>query len=151
MQIKTALFGELDISANDIIHFPEGLPAFETEKQFILIPLEENSPFFYLQSAKRADLCLLLADPFTFFPGYQVELADAVIKQLEIPEENPPIIVLSVLTVPGNFKKTTANLMAPIVINIEKKLGLQFIPQKTDYNTKHPLFSENKKSAQEGK
>jgi flagellar assembly factor FliW len=64
MQIKTAFFGELNISANDIIHFPEGLPAFETEKQFILIPLEENSPFFYLQSVKRADLCLLLADPF---------------------------------------------------------------------------------------
>ncbi|MGI5911535.1 MAG: flagellar assembly protein FliW [Syntrophomonadaceae bacterium] len=151
MQIKTAFFGELNISANDIIHFPEGLPAFETEKQFILIPLEENSPFFYLQSVKRADLCLLLADPFTFFPGYEVELADTVLKQLEIPEEKPPLIVLSVLTVPGDFKKTTANLMAPVIINIEKKIGLQYIPEKTDYNTKHPLFPENKKRAEEGK
>jgi flagellar assembly factor FliW len=150
MQIQTALFGELTISESDIINFPEGLPGFETDKKFILIPLEENSPFFYLQSVNEAELCLPLADPFIFFNDYQVELSDTVIKQLELPEEKPPLIVLCILTIPGDFRKATANLMAPVVINIEKKLGLQFIPEKADYNTKHPLFPEDKKSAEEG-
>ena len=151
MQIQTALFGELTISESDIINFPEGLPGFKAEKKFILIPLEEDSPFFYLQSIKEAELCLLLADPFTFFTDYQIKLSDVVLQQLEIPKEDPPLIVLTILTIPGDFKKATANLMAPVVINIEKKLGLQFIPEKTDYKTKHPLFPGDKKSTEEGK
>ncbi|MGI5922252.1 MAG: flagellar assembly protein FliW [Syntrophomonadaceae bacterium] len=151
MQIQTAFFGDLTISPADIIHFSEGLPAFETEKEFILIPLEENSPFFYLQSVNKADLCLLLADPFIFFPDYQIDLDDNGLKQLRVSEQNPSLMVLSVLTVSADFKKTTANLMAPVIINPEKKLGLQFIPEKTDYKTKHPLFPEDKKSAEEGK
>lgn len=69
MQIQTAVFGEVSISATDIIHFPEGLPAFEAEKKFILIPLDEESPFFYLQSTQTPDVCLLTADPFVFFPS----------------------------------------------------------------------------------
>ena len=151
MQIQTALFGELTITESDIINFSEGLPGFETDKEFILIPLGENSPFFYLQSIKEAELCLLLADPFTFFSDYQIKLSEVILQQLEIPQENPPLIVLVVLTVPSDFKKATANLMAPVVINIEKNLGLQFIPEKTDYKTKHPLFPEDKKSTEEGK
>ena len=81
MQIQTALFGELTISESDIINFPEGLPGFKAEKKFILIPLEEDSPFFYLQSIKEAELCLLLADPFTFFTDYQIKLSDVVLQQ----------------------------------------------------------------------
>ncbi|CFX12509.1 Flagellar assembly factor FliW [Syntrophomonas zehnderi OL-4] len=151
MRIQTALFGELNISPDDIIHFPDGLPGFETNQEFILLPLEENSPFFYLQSVREAELCLLLADPFSFFPGYQVDLSPAALQKLELPEENPPLIVLNIVTVPAEFKKATANLMAPVIINIEKKLGLQYIPEKTDYNTRHPLFPADKKTTGEGK
>ncbi|HHW60453.1 MAG TPA: flagellar assembly protein FliW [Syntrophomonadaceae bacterium] len=151
MQIQTAVFGEISISEADVIHFPEGLPAFEEEKEFILIPLDEESPFFYLQSAQTPDVCLLTADPFIFFPSFQVELPEEILEQLEIDKEKPPLIVLTVLTVPEDFKKASANLMAPLIINIEKKIGLQFIPVKTDYKTKHPLFSQEKTVAGEGK
>lgn len=151
MQIQTALFGQVNISETDIIRFPEGLPAFESEKAFVLIPLEEQSPFYYLQSLKTKEFCLLLADPFLFFPNYQVDLSENVLNQLEANTENPPLIVLTILTVPGEFKKATANLMAPVVINIDKKIGLQFIPEKADYKTKHPLFPAEQKAKEEGK
>lgn len=153
MQIQTAVFGEVSISATDIIHFPEGLPAFEAEKKFILIPLDEESPFFYLQSTQTPDVCLLTADPFVFFPSFEVDLPEDILEQLEVEAgtEKPPLILLTILTVPEDFKKASANLMAPLLINIKKKIGLQFIPVKTDYNTKHPLFPQKKSAAGEGK
>lgn len=153
MQIQTAVFGEISISEADVIHFPEGLPAFEEEKEFILIPLDEESPFFYLQSTQTPDVCLLTADPFVFFPSFEVDLPEDILEQLEIEAdtEKPPLILLAILTVPEDFKKASANLMAPLIINIEKKIGLQFIPVKTDYKTKHPLFSQEKTVAGEGK
>ena len=151
MQINTRLFGELKITEKDIINFPEGIPGFESDKQYILLPLEEKAPFYYLQSVNTSDLCLLMIDPFIFFPDYQIELSEGAIKQLQLPSDNPPIAVYCILTIPGDFKLATANLMAPIIINAEKKLGLQFIPEKTDYITKHPIFPQEKPVAEEGK
>jgi flagellar assembly factor FliW len=44
MIIHSQTLGNIDIDPARIIQFPEGIPAFEEEKEFILIPLEEG-PF----------------------------------------------------------------------------------------------------------
>ncbi len=35
MQIQTALFGAIQIEKTDIIHFPEAIPGFPEEKEFV--------------------------------------------------------------------------------------------------------------------
>ena len=52
MKIQTALLGELEIDENLILNFSEGIPAFEEEKQFILLPMEESGPFYYLHTTR---------------------------------------------------------------------------------------------------
>jgi flagellar assembly factor FliW len=151
MQIETALLGEITIEKSDIIHFPEAIPGFPEEKQFILIPLEEDSPFMYLQSVKTRELCLIVANPFAFFIDYEIKLDEETLQKLAIEKEQPNVAIYTILTIPEDFKKTTANLLGPIVININNKKGLQFIAQNSDYNTKHFIFpphnSENVKPA----
>jgi flagellar assembly factor FliW len=68
MIIQSSLLGEIEVDEERIIKFPEGIPAFENEKQFVIIPMEENGPFYYLQSVTNPDLCLIMAQPFAFFP-----------------------------------------------------------------------------------
>lgn len=143
MQVQTALLGELNIEKTDIIYFPEAIPGFPEEKQFILIPLDEDSPFYYLQSVQTKELCLITANPFTFFIDYEIKLDGEALDKLEIPEKEPSIAIYTILTIPEDFKKTTANLLAPLVININNKKGLQFIVQNSDYTTKHFIFPPN--------
>ncbi len=143
MQIQTALFGAIQIENTDIIHFPEAIPGFPEEKEFVLIPLEEDSPFYYLQSIKTRELCLVAANPFTFFSDYEIKLTDEALEKLDIDREEPSIAIYTILTIPEDFKKTTANLLGPIIININNKKGLQFIIQNPDYNTKHFIFPQN--------
>lgn len=128
-----------------IITFADGIPAFEHEKEYYLFPLQEGSPFFYLKSA-NSDLCLLMADPFTFFPDYQIDFPDPLLDVLGAGESTAGLMVFCILTLGREFKETTANLMAPVIINAESRRGMQFIPQKTDYNLRQRLFPDTPES-----
>ncbi|MEN6348137.1 MAG: flagellar assembly protein FliW [Syntrophomonas sp.] len=134
---KQEMDSELDRSK--IIIFAEGIPAFEEEKEYYLLPLQEGSPFFYLKSA-NSDLCLLMADPFTFFPDYQIDFPDPLLDYLGAAESTSGLMVFCILTIGKEFKETTANLLAPIIINAESRRGMQFIPQKAEYGARYRLF-----------
>jgi flagellar assembly factor FliW len=150
MIIHSQTLGNIDIDPARIIQFPEGIPAFEEEKEFILIPLEEG-PFCYLQSVNNSRLCLLMADPFVFFPGYQIDLPDEEIDKIEAQDHEKNLAVYAIISVPEDFRQSTANLMAPVIINMNRQKGLQFISSQPDYKTKHLLFPADQKVKEEGK
>lgn len=131
---------------SNIIHFGEGIPAFEGEKEYYLIPLQEPSPFFFLKSA-NSDLGLFMADPFVFFPDYEIDLPDPFLDSLEAKDDTSSLMVFCVLNTGDNFRQTTANLMAPVIINAGSRKGMQFVPQKALYSTRQPLFDSRVQAA----
>lgn len=147
MKISSKYLGEIEFEKNEIIHFPEGIPAFEAFHEFVVLPMGEEAPFYCLQDVKEGSLCLFLADPFAFFSGYRVEILQEQMDKLYCQEGDESVAVFSILTIPEDFKKTTANLMAPVLINFKNKKGLQFIPAKSDYTTKHLIFNQKDQDA----
>lgn len=141
MIIQTKYHGELEIDEKKIIHFEEGIPSFEDEKQFIILPLED-SPFLILQSVKTASLGFVLISPFEYFPDYDAVLPDAAVKKLKIENENE-VVVFTILTVHEPFENTTANLRAPIVVNTKAQLGKQVILNNDKYTTKHRIINKS--------
>src|SRR5690625_5114632 len=87
MNIQTKYQGTIQINEDHIITFEKGIPAFEEETAFILLPLEEGTPFFILQSVKTAELAFIIVDPFQFVQNYEVKLPDSTIEQLAIDKE----------------------------------------------------------------
>jgi len=144
LKIESKILGEIEIEESAVIYFPAGIPAFEEERNFAIIPLAEEGPFFYLQAVNRSELCLIIADPFAFFPDYQVEVPDEELQRIKEDEEGNNISLLSVLTVPEDYQYTTANLFAPLIIDTESRQGVQFIPEKSNYSTKHLIFANAK-------
>lgn len=139
-----------DTTRNEInyIIFNEGIPGFEKDKKFIIMPVEEEGPFYYLQSLD-SNLCLLIADPFVFFPDYQIELPDEQVDELGQGDAHEKLVVYVVLTLHEDFKLSTANLMAPIIVNAVTRKGVQYIWQQSRYTTKHLLFPAAKKPLEE--
>lgn len=138
--INTARFGEIEIEEEKVIQFSAGIPAFEEEQEFVIIPYDEESPFVFLQSVQTAELAFLMTSPFVFFPEYQFELDDESIEALAIAREED-LLIYALLTLPGkDIKQMTANLLAPIVINQENHQAKQVILEKSEYKTKHLLF-----------
>lgn len=141
MKINTKYHGEREIEEKEIINFPNAIPGFLEEKEFIMLPLNEGDEFIVLQSLANRQLAFIMTNPFRFCKEYDFTLEDYVVEQLEI-ESEKDILVYTILTVQDPFDQTTANLQAPIVINMKKKLAKQVILNHPDYRTKHMLFSK---------
>ncbi len=146
-KLSTARFGEIEVKESEIVHFENGIPAFEQEHEFVIIPYEKESPYVFLQSVQTADLAFLMTNPFLFFPEYEFELEDAVQENLGITKQED-LCIYVLLTIPaGKVSEMTANLMAPIVIHVENHKASQIVLERSHYTTKHRLFPEVKEGA----
>lgn len=139
-KIKTARFGELEIQEDRIFHFADGLPAFEDEREFVILPFDDDSPYSFLQSVATPELAFLMTVPFVFFPDYEFVLEDDDMAALAI-KGSEDMQIYTLVTIPGgNIKEMTANLMAPVVINKKTREAKQVVLDKSQYTTKHRLF-----------
>lgn len=143
MKIKTTNFGEIKISENKVIYFQEGIPAFEDEKEFVVILNEDKeNPFHWLQSVKEPDLSFVILNPFEIFGDYDILLPETAINKLNI-EKEEDVTIYSMVVIPEDMSKMTTNLLGPIVINTKKMLGKQVILDDERYNTKHFVFNQD--------
>lgn len=139
-KVDTARFGEIDVEEDKIVHFEQGIPAFEDEHEFLVIPYDAESPYYFMQSLTTPDLAFLLTVPFVFFPDYEFELGDDVLKHLGIKQQEE-ILIYALLTIPGGkVENMTANLMAPVVINTTNMQARQVVLDRSGYTTRHRLF-----------
>ncbi|KAB2333038.1 flagellar assembly protein FliW [Bacillus mesophilum] len=144
MKLATKYQGEQEINENQVIQFHSGIPGFQDETQFALLPFLEDMPYFILQSTQTAELAFVVVDPYPFFPDYQYELPEAIVDSLQIESPND-VATFVILTLKEPFSDSTANLKGPIVINVKKNEGKQLILNDVQYKTKHLLFSASTK------
>ena len=143
-KVDTLRFGTIEIEEDKIVHFAHGIPAFEEEKEFVIIPYDE-SPYLFMQSLSTPDLAFLITMPFLFFPDYEFELDDAVQKELGIKDQED-MLIYAIITIPqGKIEDMTANLTAPVVLNKKNMQAKQVVLEKGGYTTRHRLFPEKKK------
>lgn len=143
-KVSTDRFGEIEIDEKRIVHFKDGIPAFEDEHEFVILPYDEESPYYFMQSLKNSDLAFLLTIPDIFFPDYSVEIDDATVKELKI-KDTSKIIIYTIITIPnGSVRLMTTNLLAPIIFNTENMTAKQIVMDKSGYTTKHRLFPDKK-------
>lgn len=146
MKINTKYFGEMEIKKEDIIKFPEGLPGFQEEKEFIIInSLEEDDPFQWMQSVKNSRLSFIVINPFLLVLDYDFKLSESTVEKLKIKDEKD-VAVFSIVVVPEDIKKMTINLAGPIIINAKERLGKQIVLDDDRYSTKYYLFPQEAKS-----
>ncbi|MDQ1911280.1 flagellar assembly protein FliW [Paenibacillus sp. GD4] len=148
MKCNTLHFGEIEISKEQLLDFPQGLPGFEEYNQFALLQFEEEQPFAYLQSVDNSNISFVVAPPFFFFVDYEFDLTESIKDELHIRSESD-VMVLGIITVHHESFEATMNLLAPIIVNPNAKRAKQIILHNTDYRTKHPLAQKTEVSSKE--
>lgn len=140
MKIETKFFGAVEIDDTQIVDFAHGIPGFENERKFAVLK-HDDSPFHVLQSVDRSGLAFILIELGKVAPDYEIDLPDEVVAELKL-EKPEEALVCAIVVLPANISQATANLAAPIVINIKEKRGVQIILNNPAYGVKHPLFSQ---------
>jgi flagellar assembly factor FliW len=125
-----------------VIVFEEGLPGFEHCKRFEFGEVEEAAPFGTLRSLDDEEISFLVVDPFLFYEEYEFDLPETATGELRL-ESAEPLLIRAIVTLREELESATINLVAPIAINIENKLGRQIILSNTPYSTRHQLFESS--------
>ncbi len=143
MKVKTTRFGELEVNANDIITFTEGLLGFENLKKYFVVDPGDSTLILWLQSTEDEKIAFPIIEPKIFKPDYIAKLLPADLNGLEL-ESLQSAKLYSILTIPGNVTEMSANLKAPVVINSAKKVGKQIVLQDSKLTVKHEMYKELK-------
>ncbi|MCF4113055.1 MULTISPECIES: flagellar assembly protein FliW [Dethiosulfovibrio] len=134
---------DVSYEEKDLFFFPKGIPGFEHLHEWLIVG-DEDSPVKWLHSVEE-DVALPIAHPRSFFIDYDANISKSVLADLgtEKLEKLTVVVVLSLSR--GDVHDSTVNLKAPILINGEKRLGMQVIALNEDYDVRHPLFSPSTK------
>jgi flagellar assembly factor FliW len=145
-RIPTKFFGECDCEAGSLFSFPAGLPGFEDQSAFFFLKIPGAEPLLFLQSVSTRNLCFILLPILVVDPNYVLELAPDELADLHLPLDRRPTIgqdILCAATISsGDGEAPRANLMAPIVVNLQAKIGMQVIKGESGYSHRHPVRFE---------
>lgn len=146
MKIVSDVFDEIEVSDEKVIKFEDGIPGFESEKEFVFINNTDDaeSPFVWMQSAQTPELAFLLIDPFKHYSDYDIELSDVIVDKLKIEDPND-VGVLTMVSIPENPKNITTNLQGPIVVNLKSGLGKQVILDDPRWTVRHYILPESER------
>ncbi len=120
------------------ILFEKGIPGFESYNYFNVSAIEGNKRFYNIVSKEDSNIGFVSISPFEIKTDYEIDLDDEFVKELDIKEEKD-VLVLCLITLGKTLEDSTANLKAPIIINIKNNRGKQLILQDDKYKIKEPL------------
>jgi flagellar assembly factor FliW len=139
IKIPTTRFGEIEAKPEQMMHLPLGMIGFPQLHRYLLFQHRKDSPFFWLQSMDRQDLAFVLVNPLLFEPDYQITLSSSDRKLLDLSDPNQ-IQVWVVVTIPhGSPESMTANLKAPVAVNLDNHIMAQIILENSDYPLKKSI------------
>lgn len=142
-QADTKYFGTLGYGEESVLSFASGPPGFELERSFLLIERPEQHPLVYMQSLSTPDLCFLALPVRAVAPGYQLALSLEDRELLDLPCGDPPaigadVLCLALVSVPEEGPPT-ANLLAPVVVNLKTRRALQAVQPDAPYSHRQAL------------
>jgi flagellar assembly factor FliW len=142
MLVNTKYFGQIDLDEDKVLTFDNGIMGFEDYKKYtILYNIEDEGKgqISWLQSLDESTLALPVISPALVKEDYNPIIEDEVLKHLgELNDDNTAVLLA--LTVPGEVKKTTVNLKAPIIINSDTRKGCQIIAENQEYVVKYNVY-----------
>ena len=141
MTIQTKFHGQLKTQQNQTWDFPKGVPGFENEKEFVLLPIEKNDIFQVLQSTETPAVAFIIVNPYTIVEDYSFKVDEPTINLLDIKSEED-VFILGVLSVKEPFETSTINLQAPLIFNATTRKAKQMILNDNTFSMRHPIGTQ---------
>lgn len=139
LTVNTQRFGAIEVEEDQLISLPEGLPGLPDFTHAVLVGPEESRPVMWLQDTRHPEIALPVVETFLVCSDYSLDVPDGDIARLQITTEGD-LWVLSILVIPEDMTRMTANLTAPLLINHQKRLGKQVVVDDRRYNMRTPAY-----------
>ena len=148
--LNTKNLGAISWEPASEIEFPCGLPGFEDRRRFVAVHFGHTDPLIFLQSVEDAALCFITLPVRAVEPDYRLSVREEDLGLVGLPTERAPRIgedvhCLAVLSI--RETGTTANLLAPVIVNLKNLKAVQAVAQEGGHSHQHPLWKEEMAAA----
>jgi flagellar assembly factor FliW len=142
---ETKSFGVVSYEPGSVLEFPGGLPGFEERRRFVVLQFDDSKPLVFLQSLEDPGLCFITLPVLAADPDYRLEVTGEDRELVGLPLTSTlrigqDVLCLTVLSLQESGP--TANLLAPLVVNIRTLKGVQAIAPESDYSHQHALLPQ---------
>jgi len=138
--LLTRKFGLITVREDQVLYFSNGLYGFPHLKRYLLLEDPRESPLLWLQGLDQPEPAFVVLDPEYLVPDYRAKLLPRFLQVVAAasPEELRILVILTIA--PSRPQEGTANLMAPLVINVKTRRGMQIIVEQADFSHQYPVF-----------
>lgn len=142
---ETQNFGIVSYESGSVLEFPRGLPGFEERRRFLALQFPDSKPLVFVQSLDDTGLCFVTLPVQAADPEYRLEVSAEDRELVGLPLTSAlrigqDILCLTVLSLQETGP--TANLLAPLVVNITNLKAVQAIAAQSDYSHQQPLLPQ---------
>jgi flagellar assembly factor FliW len=134
-------FGDVIVDTRKSISFPRGLLGMPDRFRFILanFPSEKMQQFKLLQSLDEKELSFITLPVDIQNPIIAEADLRAAFKDLQVSEQQAAILlIVSVHRTPTQVK-LSVNARAPLIVDAERRIGVQHVFQNDNYKVQHLL------------
>ena len=140
--LDTTNFGTITFTAESVFDFPQGVPGFENRRQFVPVQNPQTAPILFLQSVEDASLCFTTIPVMVLDPRYRLRMVEPDLEVIGCPAGRQPrigddVLCLAVLAI--RESGPTANLLAPVVVNVRNLKAVQAVALESGYSHQHVL------------
>lgn len=136
VQVASDRLGTLEVDVETVIALPSGLPGFPDASGLVLVGADEVGAYCWLQSVDEPGLSFLAVAPGFFFDDYVPELPDDEAAALDL-QSAADVQLLCLVAIAGDA--ITANLMAPVVLNVRTRSARQVVLHDQRWGIRVPL------------
>jgi flagellar assembly factor FliW len=123
------------------IEFVTPMPGFPDQRRFFLVRVDEDGLLLELTSVDDPELRFLVVPPPAFFPSYGPEIPWDTLSGLGLTaDQADQVLMLLVVTVGDSPGQTTANLMAPIIVDEVSRRAVQVVLSDSDLPVRAQLM-----------
>ena len=119
------------------LHFEAGLVGFPQTQRYQL--LESEHGILALQGVAEDDPDFVVVAPEAFFPDYAPVIDDEAVERLGLTSAQDAMVLL-VVTLGPRPEDATANLLAPLVVNVRTREAAQVVLGGQDQPLRAPLL-----------
>jgi flagellar assembly factor FliW len=145
MEIKGTRFGTISFDADRIITLPRGIIGFAEETQFVFLEPPRGRTVAWLQSVTSPDLAFPVVAGASFGSDYPQPNAAELGRRAKLgttdsgPESFTTLVIVASR---GRPAQRIANLLAPIVVNVDTRVGAQIVLDPNHYSAATPFDLE---------
>jgi flagellar assembly factor FliW len=144
MKIDTLRFGVIEVEESRAITMKGCILGFDHLQHYIILIQDEKTPLCWLQSLEDGTVAFVVIDPHMIKSDYHPEI-DKTHRELLRISKDEDISLLSSVTIRHQPFGVTANLRAPLVINMSQRLGSQIILEDADYPVRYDIASSEER------